>query len=156
MAIDRLFAQIKYGYYNQALFYRVRPGFVAQFGSDDSVKIKKWGTIKIPDEPVIKPNERGTVSFARNGIETRGNDLFINLKNNSPRLDTIHFWGVQGFPVIGVVTKGMNVVDSLYGGYSDKVFEKYDTLIHNKKAFLENFPKLDSVKRILFGKMKNK
>jgi len=149
LAVDRLFVQIKYGFYNHILFYRVRPKFVAQFGVDDSVKIKNWNKHKIPDEPVVKGNERGTISFAREGKDSRNSDLFINLRNNA-RLDTIGFSGVKGFPVVGIVIRGMKVVDSLYGGYGDTVFGKYDTLLHNKPLFLESFPKVDSLKRIRF------
>jgi len=152
LAADRLFAQIKHGYYDHTLFYRVRPNWVAQFGGDDSAKIKNWGKYKVPDEPVLHPNTRGTVSFATNGKESRGNDLFINLSNNSPQLDTVVVSGIKGYPVIAVVTKNMNVVDSLYQGYGDRIFGKYETLLHNKKAFLESFPKLDSVKRVFFVK----
>lgn len=148
LAVDRLFAQIKHGYYNHTLFYRVRLGFVAQFGGDDSLKINSWRKYKVPDEPVLKPNERGTVSFATDGKESRGNDLFINLKNNSPRLDTIVSAGIKGYPVVAIVTRHMNVVDSLYSGYGDKVFDRYDTLLNNKKEFLKYFPKLDSIKRV--------
>jgi len=154
LAVDRLYSQIKHGYYDHTLFYRVRPNFVAQFGGDDSVKIKSWSKYKVPDEPVLKSNERGTVSFARDGKESRGNDLFINLRNNSPRLDTISVKGVKGYPVVAVVTRHIDLVDSLYSGYGDIVFRKYDTLLHNKKAFLDSFPKLDSIKRVLLSKQK--
>ena len=147
LAVDRVYAQFKHGFYDDILFYRVRPNYVAQFGVDDSVKIKTWGTHKIPDEPVRKANERGAISFARSGKDTRGHDLYINLQNNSPRLDTIISNGVKGFPVIGVVTKGMEVVDSLYTGYGDGVFAKYNTLLHHKKSFLESYPKLDVLKK---------
>lgn len=148
LAVDRIFAQLKHGYYNHTVFYRVKAGYVAQFGGDDSVQMKTWAGYKVPDEPVLKPNERGTISFARSGKETRDNDLFINLQNNSPRLDTIAFRGVKGFPVVGLVTRGMDVVDSLYNGYGDTVFEKYDLLFQDKKAFTDKFPKLDSIKRV--------
>jgi peptidyl-prolyl cis-trans isomerase A (cyclophilin A) len=148
MAVDRFYSQIKHGYYNHIVFYRVRPGYVAQFGADDTARIKQWGNYKIPDEPVRKANERGTVSFATDGKETRGSDIFINLRNNSPRLDTIVSNGVKGYPGIAVVTTHMEVIDSLYSGYGDGVFSKYDTLLHNKKAFLEFYPKLDSIKRV--------
>lgn len=147
LAVDRVYAQFKHGFYDDILFYRVRPNYVAQFGVDDSVKIKTWGTHKIPDEPVRRANERGAISFARSGKDTRGHDLYINLQNNSPRLDTINSNGVKGFPVIGMVIKGMEVVDSLYAGYGDGVFGKYNTLLHNKKSFLESYPKLDVLKK---------
>ena len=147
LAVDRVYAQFKHGFYNDILFYRVRPKYVAQFGADDSVKAKLWSKYRVPDEPVLKPNQRGVISFARSGKETRSHDLFINLQNNSPRLDTLMASGVKGYPPMGIVTHGMEVVDSLYTGYGDTVFKKYDTLLRNKKAFLESFPKLDVLKK---------
>jgi peptidyl-prolyl cis-trans isomerase A (cyclophilin A) len=154
LAVDRFYAQVKHGYYDHALFYRVRPKFVAQFGVDDSVKIKQWGATKVPDESVTEANDRGTLSFAREGKDSRGSDLFINTKKNTPYLDTIITGGVKGFPVIGTINSGMDVVDSLYSGYGDSVFEKYETLLHNRAVFLQSFPKLDSVKRIFLVKNK--
>ena len=147
-AVDRLFTQIKHHAYDHTLFYRVRPGYVAQFGISDSASIKNWEKYKVPDEPVIKPNERGAISFARSGKESRDVNLFINLKNNSPRLDTLEASGVKGYPVVGLVNSGMEVVDSLYSGYSDNVFAEFQTMIKNKHAFLQKFPKLDSIKRV--------
>lgn len=148
MAVDRLYAQIKHRYYDHTLFYRVRPDYVAQFGGDDSLKQAKWNLVKIPDEPVLQPNQRGTISFARSGKESRDNDLFINLRNNSPRLDTLTVLGVKGYPVLGKVTRGMEVVDSLYSGYGDKVFAHYELLFRNKQAFMEQYPLLDAIKRV--------
>lgn len=153
-ALDRLYAQFRHGYYNHTLFYRVRPGYVVQFGGDDNARIKQWGHTKVPDEPVIKPNTRGAISFARSTKDSRGNDLFINLVNNSPRLDTITFNGVTGFPVLGMVISGMETVDALYNGYSDNVFQFYDTLLINKNKFLEKFPKLDSIKKVVLIRTK--
>lgn len=148
LAVDRLYVQIKHRYYDRSLFYRIRPGYVAQFGGDDSLKQVKWNSVKIPDEPVLQPNERGTISFARSGKESRDNDLFINLRNNSPRLDTLTVLGVKGYPVLGKVTRGMEVVDSLYPGYGDNVFAHYELLLRNRQAFLEQYPRLDAVKRV--------
>lgn len=154
LAIDRLYAQFKHGYYDHSLFYRVRPAYVVQFGGDDSVKQKAWNRIKIPDEPVIKPNIRGAISFARAGRNSRDNDLFINLVNNSPFLDTVHSNGVQGFPALGQVRSGMEVVDSLYNGYGDAVFGMYDVLFKNKTVFLSRYPKLDSLISVRLVKTK--
>lgn len=146
-AVDRLYAQIRHGFYDHILFYRVVPKFVAQFGADDSVKAKRWAAHIVPDEPVVKGNARGVISFARSGKDSRGTDLFINLRDNT-RLDTIHYNNVTGFPGLGTVIRGMEVADTLYKGYADKVFAKYDSLFISKKIFLERFPLLDSIKRV--------
>ncbi|NCI51429.1 peptidylprolyl isomerase [Sediminibacterium roseum] len=154
LAVDRLYTQIKHGTYDHILFYRVVPNFVAQFGTDDSTEEKLWKNHPVPDEPVKQGNDRGTIAFARSGKNTRGIHLFINLRNNN-RLDTITYSGVTGFPVLGKVTAGMEVADTLYKGYGDKVFAKYDSMFISKKVFLERFPLLDSIKRIyITGKRK--
>ncbi len=148
LAVDRFYSQIKHHAYDHTLFYRVRPNYVAQFGISDSTSIKNWNKYKVPDEPVLKPNERGAISFARSGKDSRDVNLFVNISNKSPRLDTLVAGGVRGYPAIGKVSSGMNVIDSLYNGYSDAVFAEFQTMLHNRAAFLQKFPKLDSINRV--------
>ena len=87
-AVDRLFQLLNQHFYDNTLFYRVVPNFVVQFGNTDTTITRKWEKYKVQDEPVIKSNLKGMVSFARSGKDTRGNDLFINLKNNQRRVQT--------------------------------------------------------------------
>ncbi len=145
-AADRLHQLLTHHFYDNALFYRVVPNFVVQFGNIDTTVTKKWEKFKVADEPVLKSNLKSYVSFARAGKDTRGNDLFINLKDNS-RLDTVHYEGVVGFPVLGKVVKGMEVVETLYPEYGNKTMEVYDSLSANRKEYLKRFPKLDSIKK---------
>lgn len=142
-AADRVYAQLKHRYYDHTLFYRVNSHY-AQFGGDDSVRSARWGKVIVKDEPVLAPNDRGTVSFARSGSDSRSNDLFINLKDNR-KLDTVSYSGVKGFPAFGKVTRGMAVADALYARYEDSVFKDYELLFRNKALFLEHYPKLDSI-----------
>ena len=100
--------------------------------------------MKIPDEEVIQGNPKGTLSFARSGVETRGTQLFINLEDNH-RLDTISYSGVTGFPSFGKITSGMNVLDSIYSGYEEKPMGDYSMMQENKNEFLSKYPKLDSI-----------
>lgn len=144
-AADRFYELIKSGYYDNAPFYRVVPEFVAQFGNIDTLKMKQWKSIKVPDEAVLHSNTRGTVSFARAGKESRDFDLFINLQDNT-RLDTINFQEVKGFPVLGVVVKGMENVDKLYSGYEDNPMFS-DHFQGNREFFDREFPKLDIIKK---------
>ena len=156
LAVDRVYAQIRHGYYDHILFYRVRPKYVVQFGGNDTMRLRLWTKIKVPDEPVIKGNERGVISFARGGKDSRDNSLFINLQNNSPRLDTIFTNGVKGFPGFGVVTKNMEVVDAFYSGYGDNVFQDYDLLFKNKASFLQKYPLVDSLKTVKIIRKSNR
>lgn len=145
-AADRFYQLVKHHVFNQVLIYRVVPKFVAQFGNSDTTVDQRWGKIKLPDEPVISGNKRGAISYARGGKETRNTQVFINLKD-TPRLDTIRYNQVIGFPSFGRVIRGMNVVDSLYGGYEDSTMRKYSEMLKNRRAFLKEFPKLDSIRK---------
>lgn len=145
-AADRLHQLLTHHFYDNVLFYRVVPNFVVQFGNIDTTVTKKWEQFKVPDEPVLKSNLKGYVSFARAGKDTRGNDLFINLKDNS-RLDTVQYEGVQGFPVLGKVINGMDVVEKLYSEYGNKPLDAYDSVSANRKKYLNLFPKLDAIKK---------
>lgn len=152
-AADRLYQLLTHRFYDNQYFYRVVPNFVVQFGNIDTIVYKKWEKFKVPDEPVLKSNLKSYVSFARAGKETRGNDLFINLKDNV-RLDTVAPEGVRGYPVLGKVITGMNVVESLYSEYGNKTMDVYDSLSANRKKYLSLFPKLDSIKKAYIIKNK--
>lgn len=148
-AVDRLFQLIKNEFYTDISLFRVVPDFVVQFGiHNDSLLNRSWRKHKVPDETAIKPNEEGTISFARGGIESRTTQIFINLKSNSPRLDTIFYSGVKGFPVVAKVTNGMDVVKSFYNGYAEQPSSKQDSIQLKGNSYLKNnFPKLDYIKK---------
>jgi len=146
LAVDRLYQLIRTGFYNNIALYRVIPKFVAQFGTNnDTLLNASWIKYKVPDEPVVRLNDSGSVAFARAGANTRSTDIYINLKNNH-RLDTIYYNEVRGFPCIAVVTKGMDVVQSFYSGYKEEPMQKADSTIGAwNKYFKENYPKLDYI-----------
>ena len=145
-AVDRLFQLLHTNYFNNALFYRVVPGFVAQFGGTDELLEKKWSAYKLPDELVLQGNRKGTISFARGGKTSRDATLFINLDDNS-RLDTLDYKGVVGFPTFGKVTQGMEVVTALHSGYGDSIFEHLDVMYKDLPAFLKKYPDLDKINK---------
>ena len=111
---DRFYELVTSGFYNDAGFFRVVPGFVVQFGlnADPAVQ-KKWSDAKIKDDPVVSSNKRGSVTFAMAGPNTRTSQLFINYADNS-RLDEL------GFSPFGTVTQGMDVVDKINSEYGER------------------------------------
>ena len=146
LAADRFYQTVKHRYYNNTVFYRVVPNFVAQWGNNDTSAIKLWEPYKIADEPVVQSNLKGFMSYARSGKETRGSTLFINLKDNQ-RLDTVIANGVKGYPPFGKIIRGMDVVDSLYSGYAGSTMSKIDTLKKYPALFFKQFPKLDRINK---------
>jgi len=148
-AVDRLFQLIKSEFYTDIAIFRVVPNFVAQFGiHNDSILNNSWRTYKVPDEPTVELNKEGAISFARSGEKTRTTQLFINLKSNSPKLDTVSVNGVKGFPVIAKVTDGIDIIKLFYDGYAEEPSPKQDSIQLKGNTYLKNnFPKLDYIKK---------
>lgn len=113
LGADRFYNLVRNDYYNTVRFFRVVPGFVVQFGLHGIPPISAaWREARIPDDSVRASNQRGFVTFATSGPETRTVQVFINLVDNT-RLDA------QGFAPFGRVTGGMDVVDRFYAGYGE-------------------------------------
>ncbi len=144
--VDRLYQLIKNEYYQDVAIFRVVPNFVAQFGiHNDSIINKAWQKRGIKDEPVIKKNAKMTISFARGGVNTRSNQIFINLKDNY-RLDKLDYSGVKGFPVVAKVIHGEENILNFYDGYGDELGRKQGKITKEGNAFLkENYPKVDYI-----------
>jgi peptidyl-prolyl cis-trans isomerase A (cyclophilin A) len=113
MGADRFFNLVRHGFFDDARFFRVISGFMAQFGINGDPKVSAaWRTQRIKDDPVKQSNTRGFVSFATSGPNSRTTQLFINYGDNS-RLDKM------GFAPFGRVIEGMEVVEQLYSGYGE-------------------------------------
>lgn len=146
LAAERLYQLVKHKYFDYAIFYRVTADYVAQFGSSNRVLTSQWMAYPVPDEPVLQSNKRGTMTFARAGKDNRGSDLFINLADNT-RLDTTEHLGVRGYPPLGEVIHGMDVVEKLYDVYGDDLMQETDRMYSDRNGFMQAYPGLDYVKK---------
>ena len=137
--VDRFHELVTSGYFTDVAFFRVLPGFVAQFGmhGDPSVN-KRWDDRPIPDDSVVQSNKRGTLVFATSGPNTRGNQFFINFADNAS-LDR------QGFSPFGRVVEGMGVVDSIYAGYGEEP-DQGRIGAEGNRYLKRSFPRLDYIK----------
>jgi len=135
---DRFYALASSGFFDDNRFFRVLPGYIAQFGINDQRKVnERWDAKPIPDDPARESNARGTIVFTASGPDTRSHQLFINLKDN-PKLDS------QGFVPFGRVVSGMGVVDSLYDDYGEAPQQRLISTLGNN-YLLRMFPKLDYI-----------
>lgn len=137
---DRFYNLCRNHFYDGAKIFRVVPGFVAQFGISAYPEVSQaWEQATIPDDPVVKQNTRGAVSFAAAGPNSRTTQVFINLGSNL-QLDS------EQFAPFGAVTKGMSVVDELYSGYGDRPTGDQQQMFSQGNAYLDKrWPKLTAI-----------
>jgi len=139
LGADRFYELVKNGFYDEARFFRIVPGFVVQWGLNKDPKVSaEWHEKQIPDDPVKQSNRAGLITFATSGPNSRTTQLFVNLGNNA-RLDAM------GFAPFGEVIEGMDVVTGLYSGYGEN---PQQNLIQSQgNAYLQReFPQLDYIK----------
>jgi peptidyl-prolyl cis-trans isomerase A (cyclophilin A) len=136
---DRFYNLVKAKYFDGARFFRVLPGFMAQFGIAADPAVTKAWDVPIQDDPVVTSNVRGAVTFAKTSApNSRSTQLFINFGNNS-RLDADHF------APFGTVVSGMENVDQIYSG--DRENPDQGRIEAEGNGYLEkDFPRLDYIK----------
>ena len=147
LGADRFHNLVRFGYYDDARFFRVVSGRWAQFGiSADPTIAQVWRNQPFADDPARESNVRGAVAFAWAVPNGRTTQVFINLGNNSKTLDA------QGFAPFGRVVEGMDVADALYDGYGEESGGgirggRQDPLFDRGNEYLlRNYPRLDYIR----------
>lgn len=113
LGAERFRELVETKYYDNCRFFRVLDGFMAQVGvNGDPAVSAKWRDSAIPDEPAKVSNQRGRVTYAKGGPNSRTTQIFFNYGDNR-RLDP------DGFAPFGEVVHGMDVLESLYKDYGE-------------------------------------
>ena len=103
------------GFYDDVVFHRIIPGFVAQggdgqYGKKSTLERGRVGTggpgYKFEDEPVSGDYIRGALAMANAGPNTNGSQFFIIHADLTGKLP-------KNYTLFGLVTKGMDVVDKI-------------------------------------------
>jgi len=103
------------GFYDDVVFHRVIPGFVAQagdgqYGKKTTLDKGRVGTggpgYKFEDEPIKGDYARGALAMANAGPNTNGSQFFICHQDLTGKLP-------KSYTLFGIVTKGMDVVDKI-------------------------------------------
>jgi cyclophilin family peptidyl-prolyl cis-trans isomerase len=134
ISVKNFLEYAKSGYYNDTVFHRVIPGFMAQGGGLTAALQPKPG-----DRPSIKneadnglKNDRGTVAMARTGDPNSATaQFFINVNDNvflNQRDKTVQGYG---YAVFGKVVEGMDVVDKIVSTPQER-----------KNSVFQNVPKV--------------
>jgi peptidyl-prolyl cis-trans isomerase A (cyclophilin A) len=152
MGADRFYNLVKNGFYDDARFFRVLDGFMAQIGINGNPAIQSsWRNATIQDDPVKESNKRAFVTFAKSSApNSRSTQIFINYRDNA-NLDK------SGFAPFGEVTTGMDVVDKLYSGYGEgapggRGPEQGKIQVEGNAYLTKDFPKLDYIKKATIEK----
>lgn len=146
---DRFHELVTMRYFDQGRFFRVVPGFIAQFGVHRDFDVHgKWRTMFIPDDPPQQKNVRGTLAFAKSDPGTRATEIFINLVDNKALDD-------QAFVPFAQVIQGMDVVDKFYAGYGEmrpegKYIDPSRVEGEANEYLTQRFPYLDYIIRTEF------
>jgi peptidyl-prolyl cis-trans isomerase A (cyclophilin A) len=145
LGADRVHYLAANGFFDGDRFFRVLPGFVAQFGVKGVPAVDAaFEPLTLADEPVKTANRRGTLTFAKTSQpNTRATQLFINLADNT-NLDAM------GFAPVGEVIRGMEVLERLYSGYGEGApygpGPDQGMIMRDGNRYLRmNFPLLDSI-----------
>ena len=98
--VYRVHELVSSGFFDQAPFFRVIPGKIAQFGiAVDPKSNARWHRRMLRDDPVVGSNSLGTIAFAMAGQDTRTTQLFINMGNNE-------FLDQEGYAPVGRIISG--------------------------------------------------
>jgi len=105
----------KKGFYDDVVFHRVIPGFVAQAGDGQHGKKAKLDASRVgtggpgytfADEAVKGDYVRGSLAMANAGPNTNGSQFFICTADLTGKLP-------KNYTLFGQVTKGMDIVDQI-------------------------------------------
>eukprot|EP01091_Cochliopodium_minus_P002665 TRINITY_DN12515_c0_g1_i1.p1 TRINITY_DN12515_c0_g1~~TRINITY_DN12515_c0_g1_i1.p1 ORF type:complete len:245 (+),score=34.59 TRINITY_DN12515_c0_g1_i1:74-808(+) len=135
IGVDRFYELVISNYFEEIAFFRVVPGFVAQFGLHGNTTINHhWANKYILDDPVVKGNTRGYINYAMAGPNTRSNQFSIHYGDNS-------FLDKQNFPTFAVAsTPGdMDAIDRINSKHLEKPSQG-EIHLHGNAYLKQNFP----------------
>ena len=142
----RFYNLARNGFFDGARFYRVLPGFAAQFGVSGYPAVEAaWRNQAIPRDPIRVSNTRGMLTFAQGDPNSRTTQLFINMRDN-PSLDE------KNFSPIGRVVSGWDAAVALNGEYGELQPRgdgpAWRCVYRSGNAYLQTrYPRLDSIIR---------
>lgn len=143
LGVEQFKQLLRVNYFNDARFFRVIPGFMAQFGIAANPQIGLSLKKKpIQDDANVASlsggNIRGRISFATSGPNSRTTQMFINTGKNT-------FLDKQGFTPIGMVISGMEHIDAINSEYQEQPDQ--GQIQTNGNIYLnEQFPRLSYIK----------
>ncbi|MBN2300447.1 MAG: peptidylprolyl isomerase [Acholeplasmataceae bacterium] len=119
--VNNFIHHIQNNYYEGLIFHRIIPGFMIQGGGGSSVKpIRGEFTLNGFENPLM--HTRGVISMARTSNPNSQTTQFFIMHQNAPHLD-------RQYASFGVVTSGIEVVDSIAAAKRDVSDRPYEDII---------------------------
>jgi cyclophilin family peptidyl-prolyl cis-trans isomerase len=117
-------------FYDGLIFHRVMKDFMIQGGGFEPGMKKKKTKDPIKNEADNGlSNTKGTIAMARTpAADSATSQFYINVEDNSQKLDKAHVEDKVGYCVFGKVTAGMEVVDKI------KAVEVKDVIENGRKV----------------------
>jgi len=142
LGADRFYNLVKNGFYDGTRFFRVRPGFVVQWGLNGDPAVQSvWRRANLQDDPRVKSNTRGFVSFAKESLpNTRSTQIFINYADND-------YLDAEGFVPFGQVVSGLQIAERFFAPPRDKEPDQRRILSQGNEYLQKEYPQLDFVKK---------
>ncbi len=137
-ASRRFLELVDSGFYDNTPIFRVvkrpRP-FVAQFGINWRPPHKEYKERNFDDDPTLFRLERGTLCFAKAGLDTNTCQVFINYRNNTSLTEPKY-----NFAAFGKVVEGMDVADSWPSVGDDTAGLEQGRLWRDGDSYLKSLP----------------
>lgn len=143
--VDRFYDLLQHRFFDDARFFRVVKGFVAQFGLPADPRLaESMNLTPLPDDPVHHSNLRGTIAFAHAGQPgTRSTQLFISLGDNTLLDDCCG----PGFAPIGEIVEGVALIDLFNGEYDGEAGPDQDSIrVQGNEYLTRSYPRLDYIR----------
>jgi peptidyl-prolyl cis-trans isomerase A (cyclophilin A) len=142
LGADRFYNLVKNGFYDGTRFFRVRPGFVVQWGLNGDPAVQSvWRRANLQDDPRVKSNTRGFVTFAKESLpNTRSTQIFINCADND-------YLDAEGFVPFGQVVSGLQIAERFFAPPRDKEPDQRRILSQGNEYLQKDYPQLDFVKK---------
>lgn len=107
--VERIAELANEGFYDEVVFHRVIPGFMAQGGDPTGTGTSGSSKPNLKQEFSAEPHVRGTCSMARTNNPDSANSQFFICFDDAGFLD-------RQYTVWGEVTDGMDLIDALPKG----------------------------------------
>jgi cyclophilin family peptidyl-prolyl cis-trans isomerase len=121
------------GFYDNTPIFRIVPNFVAQFGINSDPKFKHYKEDNFNDDPSYFKLAKGTLAFAKSGVNHNSTQVFIDYNDNSQLR-------AQGFTAFAAIAKGEELTTQFKQVGDPSMGVSQDALWQDTQGTLKSLP----------------